>query len=81
MCGFWSATSTQSTVKLDRLLLSASSASDAARELVRNTTESSANLQDTLRDVSDAARSLASFFDALEREPDMLLKGRARRPR
>jgi ABC-type transporter Mla subunit MlaD len=71
----------KTTSKLDRLLVSAGTASDTARDLLRNTTESSVNLHEALRDVSDAARSIASFFDALERDPDMLIKGRARRQR
>jgi hypothetical protein len=35
----------------------------------------------TLRDVSDAAASIKDLADALERQPDMLLKGRARAER
>jgi len=34
-------------------------------------------LESTLRDVRGAARSIQRFTDALERDPDMLLKGRA----
>jgi hypothetical protein len=34
-------------------------------------------LELTLRDVRGAARSIRRFTDALERDPDMLLKGRA----
>jgi paraquat-inducible protein B len=33
---------------------------------------------ETLRDVSDAAESLRRLLDLLERDPDMLLKGRAK---
>jgi len=36
-----------------------------------------ASLEATLHDVRGAARSIQRFVDALERDPDMLLKGRA----
>lgn len=79
--------------KLDRLLVNADKASGAAHDLaedtaklvhsatdlVRTTAESSTDLRETLRDISDAARSLGSFIDALERQPDMLIKGRSAR--
>ena len=38
----------------------------------------SEELERTLRDLGDAARSIRSLSDAIEREPDMLLKGRAK---
>ncbi len=83
----------RTAAKLDKLLVNADkvsasaedlaqSATDLVRnttDLVRNTAESSTSLHDTMRDISDAARSLSAFFDALERQPDMLLKGRAAR--
>lgn len=81
----------QTADKLDRLLVNADKVSGAAHDLaqdtaelvhnttdlVRTTTESSTDIRETLRDISDAARSLGSFIEALERQPDMLLKGRA----
>lgn len=60
------------TAKLDKLLASLHNAS-------RTTNDAAADLQQTLRLVRDAARSIGLFFNALEREPDMLLKGRRRR--
>jgi paraquat-inducible protein B len=35
-------------------------------------------LADTLRDVGEAAQSIRDLADTLERDPDMLLKGRAK---
>lgn len=83
----------ETAAKLDNLLVNADKASAAAQglardtaelvrnstELVRNTAESSMDLRETLRDISDAARSLGTFIDALERQPDMLIKGRSAR--
>ncbi len=47
-------------------------------ELARRTVDSSDELRHTLRDIGDAARGLRDFLDELERDPDMLVKGRAR---
>jgi phospholipid/cholesterol/gamma-HCH transport system substrate-binding protein len=38
------------------------------------------DLERTLQDVGDAARKLRTFLDVLERQPDMLVKGRRTRP-
>jgi paraquat-inducible protein B len=35
-------------------------------------------MEETLRDVQEAAKSIRKLADALERDPDMLLKGKAR---
>lgn len=43
----------------------------------RRTVETSDELDQTVRDIGEAARSLRNFLDTLEREPDMILKGRA----
>jgi hypothetical protein len=37
-------------------------------------------LERTLQDVGEAARTLRTFLDTLERQPDMLVKGRRARP-
>ncbi len=46
-------------------------------DVSRRTVDSTQELDQTVRDIGDAARSLRNFLDTLEREPDMLLKGRA----
>lgn len=83
----------ETTAKVDKLLVDADKVSGAAEdlaqnasdlvrtttELVRNTSESSSNLQATMRDITDAARAVSSFLEALERQPDMLIKGRSGR--
>ena len=47
-------------------------------ELSRRGVEASDELQQTVRDVGEAARALRDFLEVLEREPDMIVKGRAR---
>jgi phospholipid/cholesterol/gamma-HCH transport system substrate-binding protein len=47
-------------------------------EVGRNTTDLTNELEDTVRDVGDAARAMRDLVEAVERQPDMLLKGRAR---
>jgi ABC-type transporter Mla subunit MlaD len=64
--------------RVDELIASAKRATDSFGEVGRTTRASSRELERTLRDVGDAARALREFMDALEREPDMLLKGKAR---
>jgi phospholipid/cholesterol/gamma-HCH transport system substrate-binding protein len=73
--------------KLDTLLtklqsdkgvfMSAQRTSDALGDVARNTKALGPGLEDTLRDISGAAQSVRRLADALERDPDMLLKGRA----
>lgn len=60
------------------LLASARRATDAAGRLGRAATGSVDELDLTLRDIAEAARSLRELADELERDPDMFLKGRAR---
>jgi paraquat-inducible protein B len=62
----------------DGLIASAHQATDAAGELGRRATGSADELERTLRDLGDAARALREFLDQLDRDPDMLVKGRAR---
>ncbi len=60
------------------LLASLSHASDAIGDTAHNADGVGADLQDTLRSVQDAAKSIHKLADALEKEPDMLIKGRGR---
>lgn len=53
----------------------------SVEDLGRRAYDVSAELENTLRDIGDAARGLRDFIDTLEREPDILLKGRARKGR
>lgn len=64
------------------LAASAHRASDAIGALGQRAAESTGELEQTLRDVAEAARTLRAFLEDLERDPEMLLKGRApaRRP-
>ena len=59
------------------LAASAQRASDAIGELGQRGVESTGEIEQTLRDVAEAARTLRAFIEALERDPEMLLKGRA----
>jgi phospholipid/cholesterol/gamma-HCH transport system substrate-binding protein len=61
------------------LLSNAEGAAEQMREMIRNAHSLTPQLDGTLRDVSGAARSIRRFADALERDPDMLLKGRGER--
>lgn len=63
----------------DGLVASARRASESFGDLGRSTLESTGDLEETLREVADAARAVRDFMEQLEREPDMLMKGRARR--
>jgi phospholipid/cholesterol/gamma-HCH transport system substrate-binding protein len=47
-------------------------------ELGRTTVTSSAELTRTMRDLGDAARAIQDFAEELERDPELLIKGRAR---
>jgi len=46
-------------------------------EMARSSSALGPELESTLRDVRSTARSLRRFSEALERDPDMLIKGRA----
>lgn len=60
------------------LVASAQRATDLVADAGRNTRDGTTDLAATLRELSDAARSLRRFFDALDRQPDMILKGRSK---
>lgn len=59
------------------VLRSAERAANSLNEVARGAQTVGPELELTLREVRDAARSVHRFVDALERDPDMLLKGRA----
>jgi len=59
------------------LFRSAERSADAIGEVARGARSLGPELELTLREVRGAARSIKRFADALERDPDMLLKGRA----
>jgi paraquat-inducible protein B len=52
-------------------------ASLAVGDVARDANGLESELEKTMRDVQDAAKSIRRLTDALERDPDMLLKGRA----
>jgi paraquat-inducible protein B len=58
------------------LVASTQRASDAVDQLGRRAAGATEELDKTLRDVGDAARAIRRVADALDRDPDMLLKGR-----
>lgn len=62
----------------DGLVASARRATDSFEDTGRITRASATELGRTTRDLGDAARAVRRFFKDLERQPDMLLKGRAR---
>jgi len=59
------------------LMESAERAANSMNEVARGAQTVGPELELTLREVKGAARSIRHFVDALERDPDMLLKGRA----
>jgi phospholipid/cholesterol/gamma-HCH transport system substrate-binding protein len=59
------------------IMASAEHASDALGDVANNASGVTDELGTTLRDVQQAAQSLQKLTDALERDSDMLLKGRA----
>jgi phospholipid/cholesterol/gamma-HCH transport system substrate-binding protein len=61
------------------LLVSAQRASDAMGDVARGASLIGPDLQDTLRGVQQAAESITRLADAIERDPDMLIKGRMKR--
>jgi hypothetical protein len=56
---------------------SAERTANSMNEVARGAQSVGPELELTLREVRGAARSIRRFTDALERDPDMLLKGRA----
>jgi len=61
------------------LLASAQRATDAFGEVGRAGHGTQKDLEATLRDMSEAAEAIRSLVDAIERDPDMLLKGKTKR--
>lgn len=59
------------------LVQSVERVADSVGEVARGAREVGPELETTLREVRGAARSIRRFADTLERDPDMLLKGRA----
>jgi len=60
------------------LLATAQHATEAFGEMGRNGHATQRDLEATLRDVSEAAEAIRSLVETLERDPDMLLKGKAK---
>ncbi|MBS2018853.1 MAG: MCE family protein [Deltaproteobacteria bacterium] len=64
------------------LMASTKRATDSVGDLGRSVHGSTAELERTLRDLGEAARSVRELADAIEHDPDMLVKGRSpARPR
>ncbi|MEM9691184.1 MAG: MlaD family protein [Myxococcota bacterium] len=61
----------------DGLLRSATRTSTALGDLAQGLQGNGREMRQLVRDLSDAARAVRRFTDTLERDPDMLLKGRA----
>jgi paraquat-inducible protein B len=61
------------------VISSAERAVQSLDEVARGSNAIGPELESTLREVRSAARSIRRFADTLERDPDMLLKGRAAR--
>lgn len=62
----------------DGLVASARRATSSVEAAGRIAQTSATELGRTVREIGDAARSMRRFFQDLERQPDMLLKGRGR---
>jgi len=60
------------------LVASTQRATESVGELGRTTSGSAAKLERTLRDLDDAAVAIRGLADAIDRDPDMLVKGRAK---
>ena len=63
----------------DGLFASAQRATDAFGEMGRAGSGTQKDLEATLRDVSEAAEAIRALVDSIDRDPDMLLKGKAKR--
>ena len=61
------------------LLVSMERASTMVGDVARDANGLESEMEETMRDVQEAAKSIRKLADALERDPDMLLKGRAGR--
>jgi hypothetical protein len=64
----------------DGLLESVQRASDSIGDVAHNASGATDDLDKTLRELSEASRSVQQLVDVLEVEPDMLLKGRTTSP-
>jgi ABC-type transporter Mla subunit MlaD len=62
---------------LDEVIANARHAAGSLRTLLRGV-NANGELERTLRELGDAARSLRELAEEIERDPDMLVKGRAR---
>lgn len=62
----------------DGVVASARRATSSVESAARSAQTSAAELGRTVREIGEAARSVRRFFKDLERQPDMLLKGRGR---
>lgn len=60
------------------VLTSVQRATDAYADLGRNANGTNRELEKTLREVRETVESIKVLVDALERDPDMLIKGRAK---
>ena len=69
---------------LDRLdgdkgiMASVKGATDAFGEMGRNGRGTQRDLEATLRDVSEAAEAIRTLAESLDRDPDMLIKGKTK---
>jgi paraquat-inducible protein B len=61
------------------LLVSTQRASDAMGDAARGANSLGADLAETLQGVQQAAESITRLTDAIERDPDMLIKGRTKK--
>lgn len=64
--------------RLDTLVASARRATESLGDLGRDTSDQVGELGDTIHDLGEAARSIRELVQMIEREPDILIKGRAR---
>ena len=62
--------------QLRETLAAAQTTLDSANEQIRSGSEFSYHLERTLEDVSDAARSLNTFLEMLDRNPESLIRGK-----
>ena len=61
------------------LVMSTRRATDSIGDLGRSTVESTTDLDRTLRDLDEAALAIRQLAESVDRDPDMLLKGRMKR--
>jgi ABC-type transporter Mla subunit MlaD len=57
----------------------ASRAADAFGDVGKSATGTARQLEDTMQDLSEAARAIRDLAEAVERDPDMLVKGRGKK--